>query len=75
MKDEYLKVIQKLGAIYQMGQKLNYQIMEAREALPKGTPIVYIPGVGSDINLDRLRGAFFFDNNIIKDTFKKGENQ
>jgi len=75
LRGEYLQVIQKLGTLYQSGQTLSNQIMLAREALPKGTPIVYIEGVGGDINLDSLRGSFFFDNNIIKDTFRKGENR
>ena len=69
--DQYLRTVRKASAIYKKGEALNNEIALARESLPKRGESRYIPGVADNLNLDRLKGDIFFDNNLIRQTFLK----
>ena len=71
--DEYLSIITKLRPIYDRGRILTSEINEARESIPRRGPIKHVPGVGGNIDLQKLKGAIFIDNNLIAKAFMKGE--
>jgi uncharacterized protein YPO0396 len=70
-RKQYLRTVRKASSIYKKGKALTNEIALARESLPKRGESRYIPGVADSLNLDRLRGEIFFDNERIKQAFKE----
>ena len=71
--EQYLRTVSKARAIYKKGESLTNEIALARESLPTRGETRYIPGVADSLNLDRLKGDIFFDNNLIRQRFLRGD--
>jgi hypothetical protein len=70
---EYLAIVADMSKVYQKERLLRSRISQTTEVLPKVYQQTYIAGVSSDIDLHRNKGLIFFDNNVVKDAFIKGE--